>query len=133
MLFNHEFIYIQSHSNHFCPPAMPSQLPPSTLRLNKRPPQPSILLRSFESTVNNNGFAIFRTLIRRFIRLPKHLRLHARRLIGRNSGFAHGKEGSNVRHVGVVPHEQTVLVAFVEVWRVIPDVDAYVAIICGIL
>lgn len=92
-----------------------------------------MLLRSFPSTVNNNGFTILRALIWRFIRLPKHLRLHARRLIGRDDRFAHRKEGPDIRHVGVVPHEQTVLIAFIEVWRVIPDVDAYVTIICGIL
>ena len=88
---------------------------------------------SFPGTVNNDGFAMFRALFWGFIRLPKHPSLHARGLVPRDEGGTQCKEGSNVCHVRVVPHEQTILVGFFEACRGVPGIDAYVAVVCGLV
>ena len=66
---------------------------------------------------------------RRLIRLPKHPRLHARRLVARNDGRTQREEGPDIRHVRVIPHEQTVLVGLFEAGRRVPGVDAHVPIV----
>ena len=88
-------------------------------------------LSSFPGTVDNDRFAMYRPLFRGFIRLPKHPSLHARRLEPRDDGGTQRKEGSHVRHIRVVPHEQTVLVRFLEAGRGVPSIDAYIAIVCS--
>ena len=83
--------------------------------------------------MDNDRFTMFRALLWGFIRLPKHPSLHTRRLVARDDGGTQRKEGSNVCHVRVVPYKQTVLVGFLEACRGIPGIDAYVAIVCGLM
>ena len=92
-----------------------------------------INLSSFPGAVDKDRFAMFRALFWGFIRLPKHPSLHPRRLVTRDNGGTQRKEGSNVCHVRVVPHQQTVLVGFFEASCGIPGIDAYVAIVCGLV
>ena len=90
-------------------------------------------MTSFPGTVDKDRLAMFRALFWGFIRLPKHPSLHTCRLVARDDGGTQGKEGSNVCHVRVVPHKQTVLVGFLEACRGIAGIDAYVAIVCGLV
>ncbi len=79
--------------------------------------------------MNNNRLAFRRPFTRRLVRLPKDLRLHARRLVPGDQRRAQGEPGSDVRHVGVVPDEEAVVVAFAEAGRREAGVDGYGAVI----
>ena len=79
--------------------------------------------------MNNNRRTLPRPLRRRLVRLPEDPRLRPCRLIPRYQTRADGEEGAHVRHVGVVPHEQAVLVGFAESGRGEPGVDAYGAVV----
>ena len=92
-----------------------------------------IEMSSFPGTVDKDWFAMFRALFWGPIRLPKYPSLHTGRLVARDDGGTQRKEGSNICHVRVVPHEQTVLVGFLEACRRIPGIDTYVAIVCGLI
>ena len=59
---------------------------------------------SFISTMDDNRFTSLRPFNWRFVRLPKHLRLHSRRFKSRDDRRAYCEKGSHVRHVRVVPY-----------------------------
>lgn len=82
--------------------------------------------------MNDNGGAILRALTRRFVRLPKYLRLHPGRFVSRNDRGAQREKGSYIRHVRVVPHKQAVLVAFTEARRSETGIDPYIAVVYGL-
>ena len=81
--------------------------------------------------MDNNRLTIRRPLRRRLVGLPKHPRLHAGGFVPGDQSRTEGEEGAHVGHVGVVPHEEAVVVAFAEAGGGVAGVDGYVAEVCG--
>ena len=79
--------------------------------------------------MDDDRFAILRPCLRRLVRLPKHPRLHAGRLVAGDDGRTEREEGADVRHVCVVRDEETVGVGCFEAGGRVPGVDAYVSIV----
>ena len=65
----------------------------------------------------------------RLVRLPKDPVLHAGVLEARDERRADGEPGASVGHVGVVPYQEAVLVAFAEARGCEAGVDAYGAVV----
>ena len=80
------------------------------------------------SKVKKDSGTVHRIHIRNGIGLPKHLVLYPRGLIPRDKRGADTIPRSPVCLVGVIPHQQIILVTVAETRRVEPGVDAYVAI-----
>lgn len=84
------------------------------------------------SPIKRKSTAIRRPKFRSLIRLPKHLLLYPRSLKARNHSRAERKVRPYISHVGIVPDQKAVFVAFAEAGCREAEVDTYAAVVCKV-